>query len=50
MKMAITMKTLIAYVFTVLLIISSVHCRMTTTTSPGIGLSLYPHFIIIVLF
>ncbi|CAH8265509.1 unnamed protein product [Arabidopsis lyrata] len=37
--MAITMKSLIAlFFFTVFLIISSVHCRMTTTTSPGYGI------------
>ena len=43
--MAITMKTLITFVFTIFFIVSSVHCGTTATANtPGNGLSLYPHF------
>ncbi|XP_002862229.2 defensin-like protein 108 [Arabidopsis lyrata subsp. lyrata] len=36
--MAITMKSLVAIIFTALLIVSSVHCRMTTISTPGYGI------------
>jgi len=31
------MTSLIAFLFTVLVIVSSVHCRMTTASTPGIN-------------
>ncbi|AEC09912.1 Defensin-like protein 108 [Arabidopsis thaliana] len=32
------MTSLIAFLFTVLVIVSSVHCRMTTASTPGYGI------------
>lgn len=36
--MAITIKSLVAFVFTALFIVFSVHCRPTTASIPGICL------------
>ncbi|KAL0711115.1 hypothetical protein Bca4012_018093 [Brassica carinata] len=35
--MAITIKTVVAFVFTVLFIVSSVHCQPTTSNIPSYG-------------
>ena len=39
--MTTTLKSLVAFLFTALFILSSVHCRPTATNIPGIG---YPSF------
>lgn len=38
-------ENLVAFFYTVLIIISFVHCRTTTANTMGIGLFLYTHFI-----